>query len=212
VTSAVGKNSVSMPPTAAVSLPAPAQVPQPTPAVKASRAATPARFIATVDTQQVNLGADGLLPELSLQESSQAAESQAASRSGNPLLLILVLAASFAATAVMLFLDTESRRSESLQRSMARQQVADYYARAAYPSHPLEDYQQRLRKALQAHNQGKYADERRYYRQVLNRLRDEGLQSEQAVTGLTGVRKGPTPPSDEHLESLLSQLLSDDGS
>jgi hypothetical protein len=179
---------------------------------KVAREATPAKFIPAGELERINLGSDGLLPELSLQE-AQSNESQGGTRSGHPLVLVLVLALSFIASAVLLFLDTESRRTESLNRSMARQELADYYARAASPSHPLEDYQQRLRKALQAHNQGKYADELGYYRQVLNMLRDERIQNDRtAVTGLTGVRKGSTPPSDEHLESLLSQLLSVEGS
>ena len=67
-----------------------------------------------------------------------------------------------------------------------------------------------LSKALQAHNQGKYADEERYYRRVLNLLRDEALQNDASnVKGLTGVRKDNVP-SDEHLESLLSRLMSKD--
>lgn len=176
------------------------------------REASPARFIAANPTEtRIHLGADGRLPELALEEGAQADTAESGARTSNPLVLAVILAMSFGASAVLLFLDTGARRAESRTQAAARQDLADYYTRPPHPAHPMDEYQLLLRKALQAHNQGKYADERRHYRQVLNMLRDERLQKDdKAVTGLTGVRKGLVPPSDEHLESLLSRLLSAD--
>lgn len=177
-----------------------------------SREASTAKFIAASTTEtRVNLGADGRLPELALQEGAQKEAEESTEQASNPLLVIVVLAISFISVAVILLWDTEARRAESRTRAAAREQLVEHYTNPPHPLHPLEEYQQLLRKALQAYNQGKYADEQRYYRQVLNMLRDERLlKDETAVTGLTGVRKGPNPPSDEHLESVLARLLSDD--
>jgi hypothetical protein len=179
------------------------------PAPKGPREAQPARFIAAEsgDTR-INLGADGRLPELVLNEGSKQEASETAERTSHPIRLIVILCASFVALLWVLTMDAGSGRDESRMKAELRRELQELYARRSQPHHPQKEYQELLSKALQAHNQGKYADEERYYRLVLNLLRAESLQKNAAnVKGLTGVRKDNVP-SDEHLESLLSRLLS----
>ena len=121
----------------------------------------------------------------------------------NPLVLVAVLTVSFGMSAAMLLMDTETRRSESDRQAQARSELTLHYTQSY---RRFEPYQEELRRALQFHNQGKYAEERSCYRLVLDLLHEEHRDN---LKGLTGVRRGPAPPSDEHLESLLSQLLSD---
>jgi hypothetical protein len=115
-----------------------------------------------------------------------------------------VLTISFGLSAAMLLIDTGTRRSESDRKTAAREELLLHYTKS---HRRLEPYQELLRQALQFHNQGKYADELRCYRRVLDLLHEEHREN---LKGLTGVRRGAAPPSDEHLESLLSQLLSND--
>ena len=183
----------------------PANGPPSRPAATA-RAANAARFITANPTERrIDLGADGRLPELVLQEGAKSEPASATPRATNPLVLIAVLAVSFGLTAAMLLLDTESKRSESDRKAEARDELALHYT---HSHRRLEPYQEQLRQALQFHNQGKYAEERNCYRRVLDLLHEEHREN---LKGLTGVRHGVSPPSDEHLESLLSQLLSNDG-
>ena len=183
--------------------------PPPAPASNAKpatpRVANAARFITANPTERrIDLGADGRLPELILQEGTKVEPTAATPHSTNPLVLVAVLTVSFGLTAAMLLLDTESRRSESERTGAARQELALHYTQ----SRRQEPYQEHLRQALQFHNQGKYAEERNCYRRVLDLLHEEHREN---LKGLTGVRRGISPPSDEHLESLLSLLLSNDG-
>jgi hypothetical protein len=188
---------------AAAVAPSPPSGPPATPAAS-PREANSARFIAANPTERrIDLGADGRLPELVLQEGTKT-EQPAATNSTNPLLLIAVLTVSFALTATILLLDTETRRSESERQADARYELSVHYSQSA---RRLEPYQEQLRQALQFHNQGKYSEERNCYRRVLDLLHEEHRDN---LKGLTGVRHGDVPPSDEHLESLLSLLLSDD--
>jgi hypothetical protein len=175
-----------------------------TPPTETAHTANRARFVTANPTERrINLGADGRLPELVLQEGTKAEQVPTASRGANPLVLVGVLAVSFGLSAVMLLMDTETRRSESDKQAEARAELALHYTQT---HRRLEPYQEELRRALQFHNQGKYAEEHRCYRRVLDLLHEEHRDN---LKGLTGVRHGTSPPSDQHLESLLSQLLSD---
>lgn len=136
-------------------------------------------------------------------EGSKPEPAAAAPRTSNPLVLIGVLTVSFGLSAALLLMETETQRTESQRQAAARDELAFHYTQNTRRPEP---YQEWLRKALQFHNQGKYAEERRCYRRVLDLLHEEHRDD---LTGLTGVRRGMTPPSDEHLQSLLSQLLSD---
>jgi hypothetical protein len=171
----------------------------------AQREAKPARFITANPTERrIDLGADGRLPELVLQEGNKSEQTPSADRTSNPLVLIAVLTVSFGLSAAMLFVDTGARHSESHRKAIARDELAQHYTQSP---RRLEPYQELLRQALQLHNQGKYADELVCYRRVLDMLHEEHREN---LKGLTGVRRGASPPSDEHLESLLSQLLSNE--
>lgn len=170
------------------------------------RAANSARFIAANPTERrIDLGADGRLPELILLEGGSSEPAAGNDRTSNPLVLVAVLTISFGLSAAMLFIDTGTRRrSESDRKTAAREELILHYTKSHRRPEP---YQELLRQALQFHNQGKYADELRCYRRVLDLLHEEHREN---LRGLTGVRRGVSPPSDEHLESLLSQLLSND--
>jgi hypothetical protein len=171
----------------------------------AQRAAQPARFIAANPTERrIDLGADGRLPELVFQEGQKTEHGAAVTPSSNPIVLIVVLTVSFGLSVAMLLIHPASGRSESQRNAEARDELALHYTQSY---RRLEPYQELLRQALQFHNQGKYAEERRCYRRVLDLLQEEHRDN---LKGLTGVRRGDSPPSDEHLESLLSQLLSND--
>jgi len=166
------------------------------------RLATTARFITADPTDtRINLGADGRLPELRLDESQDIDRAATPVRSANPLILVGVLGVSFVMSAVLLFLDTETRKSESQRRADARRELEVNYTQS---SKGLEKYQAELRSALQSHNRRKYDEERKHYRRVIQMLRAEDVDP---LKGLTGIRRGEAPPSDEHLESLLSELL-----
>ncbi|MEO8498717.1 MAG: hypothetical protein ABI614_26950, partial [Planctomycetota bacterium] len=119
----------------------------------------------------------------------------------NPLLLVGVLCFSLLASMSMLLLDMTADHSEPDSKNEARAQIEAHYVKGT----PLrEPYQDVLAAALQAHHKKDYAQERTDYQQVWNLLRQE---NKNAFTGLTGRVNAPSPPSDEHLESLLRTLL-----
>ncbi len=104
----------------------------------------------------------------------------------------------------MLFMDAETRRSESDRKEAARRDLELNYMRSMKG---LEKYQVELRSALQAHNRGDYSGERRHYQHVMGMLRADNLDP---IKGLTGIRRGPTHPADNQLADLLTILLANE--
>jgi hypothetical protein len=170
------------------------------------RAAKAARFIAaeTTDTA-IQLGQDGQLPALVLEE-GRAKETDDEAQKSSPFLLVAALCISLGASVGMLLLDTEVRRSERQDKAQARALIEQYYI--SQPTQILtEPYQDDLRAALQAHNQADYKTERQFYRRVFQRLKAENNNE---LKGLTGQVRADQRPNDEDLEQLLATLLRDD--
>jgi hypothetical protein len=183
-------------------------VPPPQPPARISQTA---RFIAADPSAlRVQLGADGKLPELLLDDADKQQEAVAEEKpqSSPPWLLMGVFAISIAMSMAMLFMEVEGGGAVG-QRSqvLARTQLKQLYT-GDYP--PLAPYQQRVRQALQAFQRGDRDEERRLLREVLDILHAE---SKSRTTGITGMIDAPDPPignpSDRHLESLISTLLAD---
>ncbi|MFM7072012.1 MAG: hypothetical protein ACKO38_09500, partial [Planctomycetota bacterium] len=183
-------------------------VPPPQPPARISQTA---RFIAADPSAlRVQLGADGKLPELLLEDADKQQETVAEEKpqSSPPWLLMGVFAISIAMSLAMLFMEVDGGGAVG-QRSqvLARTQLKQLYT-GDYP--PLAPYQQRVRQALQAFQRGDRDEERRLLREVLDILHAE---SKSRTTGITGMIDAPDPPignpSDRHLESLISTLLAD---
>jgi len=172
-----------------------------TPARQANRA----RFVAADTTKsQIHLGSDGTLPELHLDRIEQQQKGQQQQeKSANPLVLAVALAVSFSLTLLMLLVDPSGSGVDTGSKDYARQQVQAHYL-STRP--PLKDYEQMLRKALQAHAQGKLALEKDYYRRVLDMLNAEDKNE---YKGLTGVPDATHPPNDRHLQQQLTILVAD---
>jgi len=148
----------------------------------------------------VHLGADGTLPSLHLDEPSKKPTPDESQNRTNPALLMGVLAVSLALTLMLLLADT-SPQVDTTTKDYAREQIETHYlSRKA----PFEPYEELLRKALQAHAQGKLELERDYYRRVLDMLNAE---DKNRYRGLTGVPDATEPPNDRHLQETLTRLI-----
>jgi len=138
---------------------------------------------------------------LVLTEGKSNAAIDADGQKSNPLLLVGVLCFSLLASLSMLLLDTTAYYAEPDSKIDARARIEADYVKGK----PLrEPYQHELAAALQSHHKGDYAQERTHYKQVLKMLREE---NKNAYTGVTGRVSAPSPPNDEHLDSLLRTLL-----
>lgn len=178
------------------------------PPSQAPRQTQAAKFIAAdVTATKMDLGADGRLPVLQLEELDEEDGPQEPQAS-NPWLLIGVLGFSIAASVAMLFVDVGSGGGERPSKEQARRDIYLYYlpdkGRLETGSVQLKPYQQRLRDALLAYNRGDLAEERRCYRDVLDMLHAEGKSEN---FGITGTARGDSPPTDSHLEKLVSLLV-----
>ena len=171
---------------------------------KPSREALPARFIAADASEtRVELGHDGQLPILQLEEATRIDVDQQNASASNPWLLVAALAFSFGMSAVLLFVDTSGAPAERATKKSARSDIEMYYSR---PVAQPQQYRRLLREALQAYNKEDYATERRRYKRVLDLLHAE---NKDLYSGLTGQVSAPKPPHDRHLEELLSTLVDD---
>lgn len=187
--------------------------PQPTPPAAApstpNRSVQRAKFV-TVDPAETNiqLGADGNLPELVLQKNRSPEEEDEATAAGKtPWMMIIALLVSFGASVMLLVVPMGDGPAESRDQRGAREVIADFYIRNTFnPNAPPEEYQNTLRRALRAHDQGDYDEEQRLYRQTLDQLASENLNE---LRGLTGVPAGDDHPSDTMLRKLLAELLRD---
>lgn len=190
-------------------LPTPPAPPVQTGATGSSRAAPrrkakQARFIsADAIKTRIQLGADGRLPELALDEAVRRKDKPETSKSSNSLILVGVLLFSVVVSIVMLFVESSDTKSESRAKSEARESIALWYTGQGQEP-PLDRYQRLLRESLQAHSRGDFAKERRNYRRVLDMLHSEDKND---VTGLTGALGGTEAPNDKDLQRRLATLL-----
>lgn len=196
------KSVASAPPATNAASAAPATPAAPSP----HRAAQPARFVAAAQGSDttIQLGQDGQLPTLVLDEGQASPDAKADGQQSNPLLLVAVLCFSLLSSLVMLFVEFEAGRLPDEDKRLARQALQQYYIQG---QPLLEAYQHELRRALQAHNKGDYATERRHYQNVVRLLLAENNDD---LRGLTGQARADRPPNDEHLREQLSILLRKD--
>ncbi len=163
-----------------------------------------ARLILTETAEpKWTLAPDGSLPSLHLEERTDEERGKEKRRSGNPLLLILVLCGSLVTSLILLFVDTSPTTQGSPEEKARARQIlaAEYYAHLN-PNAPLAEYQRLLREAHWAHSRGDYKREKELYRRVLLLLYAE--RGRNTYTGLTGSRT-----RDQQLEELLRILLKD---
>jgi hypothetical protein len=162
-----------------------------------TRTVKQARFVADqVAETGVQLGADGQLPSLALQDEERKDVEDKASQSSNPLLLIGALCFSITMSLIMLVVEPGGAASDPGSKDEARLQIKGHYMGE---SASLKPYERKLREAIQAHHRGDNKTERARYREVLNMLHDES----NPIEGLTG-----DPERDRHLKDQLGTLLS----
>lgn len=202
---AIERTEVRPPPSKSSSATPPETTKRSTP--KVDRSVKRATFV-TVDPAETNihLGEDGKLPELVLNKTKSPEEDEAASTSGKtPWAMIAALVGSLAASVLLLFAPVGEGPVERSEQKTAREVLKDYYIRNTFnPNAPPEEYQNVLRQAIRAHDQGDFNEEKRLYRRTLDMLASEDLNE---LRGLTGVPKGKDHPSDPMLRKLLAELL-----
>lgn len=159
-----------------------------------------ATFIAAdTEARRLDLGSDGKLPELRLEE-TQSAKSDASQSGSSPWLLIGVLAFSILSSIAMLLIDAGATGRDATSKEDARLEIQRVYLNTG-DSVFAKPFEQRLRQALLAHSRGDWDEESRYYREVSQMLRADNLHP---LRGLTG-----DISSDSRLSELLATLLRD---
>lgn len=166
---------------------------------KTKRKKQVARFITDHGDMLVELGADGQLPELSLDDAATNRERSAKSKESNPYLLYAVLALSFSLSLGLMLLDAGSTSSSALTKEEARHSIVHFYGKEG---DELKPYQRALRAARLAHSRGDLRAERQEYRKVLNELNSEDINQHLGVTG--------HHHTDEELRKLIGALLTED--
>ncbi len=167
-----------------------------------------ATFISSdVAASQIEMGADGQLPELTL--STDAGHNQnMESKSGQNIWgLVLLICGSLIASTALLMFDGPSAETNTDIEGMLRL-LSDKYIHQ--PDIPLAPYQKYLRAALLARSQGDTIKEQKYYRKVLHLLRAEHHKHDVDEKGLTGQlieSSDRSLRSDEDLEKQLSDIL-----
>jgi hypothetical protein len=164
-----------------------------------------AKFITDqVGDPLVQLGEDGHLPELYLEEidggpqKKKNGKQKEQKSEANPLLVGIALGFSVLSSLLLLLMSPAGSGSASLDKTSARSEIRQYYGGE---NEDLEAYQLLLREAALSRSRGDYRDERDYYRRVLQMLVSE---DNQGLIRLTDTREG-----DEKLRDLLSVLLAD---
>lgn len=156
-----------------------------------------ARFITDQGGPLVELGADGHLPELALEDDPTRKEKQDKPQQSNSALLYSVLGLSFLASLAMLFADADPPSVSELSKSEAREEIVRFFGS---DEKDLESWQKNLRAARLAHSRGDYEAELMAYRRVLNVLKSEDRDRHVGITGhLT---------TDEDLRRLIGIIIS----
>lgn len=189
-----------------------------------------ARFITDQGGPMVELGADGHLPELALQDGPGTKTRRATSRSSSPVLLYGILGLSMAACLAMLLIDPTPQTVTETSKSVARRELVRFFGMSEEqiaqrereikrdpkvrwpwpsgkkpvglmgPENVPARWQKDLRAARIARTRGDYAAERAAYRQVLDELNAE---DHDLHFGLTG-----DPGGDRELKRLVSIAIS----
>ena len=158
-----------------------------------------ARFITdNAGDAMVQLGEDGQLPELTLDEGLERGVKEPPGKQSNPLLLYSALAFSFVASLSMLFVDLEPSTNAKTEQLRARRSIAAFYGN---DENKLKPYQILLREARLAYSRSDRTAEHGALRQVLSLLNSEDINR---FTGLTGKRE-----RDDQLRHWIAMLLGD---
>jgi hypothetical protein len=148
---------------------------------------------------RVQLGEDGQLPELSLDEELTGGQSDQKVKRSNSLLLSILLAASVAASVLLLVAEGPMRGSADRSRESARnalsQMLEDSQPQGA--NQPEAGWRLLVRDALSAAARADRTGEQRAYDRLLKLLNAE----DRPATGLTGDMQ-----RDEELRGLIAQL------
>lgn len=168
------------------------------PEKKAKRKRAVARFITDQGGPLVELGADGHLPELALDDRAENARAQKP-REQNPLLLYAALALSLALSMALLLVDPDENSIPAKSKAQARREIETFYGRE---TEELAAYQRSLRAAHLAHSKRDRKGELREYRKVLNSLNSEDINQH---LGVTGHRH-----TDEQLRKLIGIIISEE--
>ena len=156
-----------------------------------------ARFITDQGGPLVELGADGHLPELALQDDPNRKEKQAKPQQSNSALLYSVLGLSFVASLAMLFAEADPPSVSELSKAEAREEIVRFFGS---DEKDLEQWQRQLRAARLAHSRGDAETELATYRRVLAVLKSEDRDPHVGITGhLT---------TDEELKRLIGIIIS----
>lgn len=163
----------------------------------AKRQKNVARFITDQGGPLVELGADGHLPELALQDDPTRNEKQPKPKQSNSALLYSVLALSFLSSLAMMFADIDPPSVSELSKADAREEIVRFFGN---DDKDLEVWQRRLRAARLAHSRGDAEMELRRYREVLAALNSEDRDVHIGMTGRLA--------TDEELKKLIGIIIS----
>ena len=156
-----------------------------------------ARFITDQGGPLVELGADGHLPELALQDDPTKKEKQAKPKQSNSALLYSVLGLSFLSSLAMLFAEVDPPSVSELSKADAREEIVRFFGS---DEKDLEPWQRRLRAARLAHSRGDSETELQRYREVLASLNSEDRDPHIGITGHLS--------HDEDLKRLIGIIIS----
>jgi hypothetical protein len=158
-----------------------------------------AKFVTNAQGEsRVQLGEDGQLPELSLDEELTGGQSEHKTRRSNSLLLSILLVASIAASALLLVADGPLAGSAEQEQISARSQLK-LMLHDPKPKQPEDLWRSLVRDALSSAARADRNGEQRAYDRLLKLLNAEDLPD----TGLTGDRQ-----RDDRLRLLIAQLKS----
>ncbi|MDA0917636.1 MAG: FHA domain-containing protein [Planctomycetota bacterium] len=163
----------------------------------AKRQKNVARFITDQGGPLVELGADGHLPELALQDDPTRKEKQAKPKQSNSALLYSVLGLSFLSSLAMLFAEVDPPSVSELSKGDARQEIVRFFGS---DDKELETWQKQLRAARLAHSRGDAENELMAYRRVLTLLKSEDRDPHVGITGHLS--------TDEELKRLIGIIIS----
>ncbi|MFP6769497.1 MAG: hypothetical protein VB859_15080, partial [Planctomycetaceae bacterium] len=147
---------------------------------------------------RVQLGEDGHLPELTLDEEMTGGRPDKRSRGSSNLLLYLLLAGSVAASSMLVLVDGPASSSSARTTRNALSELKKILLDSKQPAGVESDWQILVRNALAARAQRNRNTERRAYDRLLKLLNAEDL----GRTGLTG-----DLGQDKRLRELIAELI-----
>ncbi|MFW6169154.1 MAG: hypothetical protein ACODAD_01605 [Planctomycetota bacterium] len=164
---------------------------------KARKTPQTARFIERdANATNVTLGADGQLPELALASEESQPQSVTDSDSSYPWLMIVVLCLSVLLSVLILVIDNPSQFGTGYQAEDRHAKLVGILESCDGDEPAVRETRRLLGRALQAYNRGNSAEEKKYYRDILNVLNRENAPKYGGFTG-----------RDKQIKTLVSELL-----